>query len=125
MACCIIAAFLAAQAMAMMRRWGIFWGVVRPDVGEDAETIYHRIGAWLRRPMVRRGFAAAAAVELVLLGGWVYTEHGTHFYQLADQGIGKLRGERVIYGSVCTPGDNDTALRTVIAVNGVVRITRI
>lgn len=125
MACCIIAAFLLAQAMAVLRRWGIFWGVVRPVAGEDADTVYQRIGAWLARPAVRRTVTVAAAVELMVLGTWVYQEHGTHLYRLADQGIGQLRGERIVYGEVCTPGDETDPVRMVIRADGTVRSTRI
>lgn len=34
MACCIIAAYLYAQLVAVLRRWCIFWGLARRRVGE-------------------------------------------------------------------------------------------
>ena len=123
MACCLIAAFLIAQAVAMLRRWGIYWGVVRPDADEQATTVYQQIGAWLAQPSVRRIVTVAAGVELAVLGTWIYTPHGTHLYQLADQGIGQLRGERVIYSGICTPENEDKSVRIVIADDGVLSRT--
>lgn len=35
MMCCIIAAYLFAQMVAMLRRWGIYWGLVRRRPGEE------------------------------------------------------------------------------------------
>ena len=122
MACCIIAAFLVAQAVAMLRRWGIFWGVVRARADEDGETVFQRIGQWLRKPVVRAAVTGIAAVELAALGVWIYAEHGTHLYQIADQTAGRLRGERIIYAEQCTPTGNTTAaIRVVIAANGATR----
>lgn len=122
MACCIIAAFLVAQAMAMLRRWGIFVGVVRPHEDEDGETVFQRIGQWLRKPAVRAAITGLAAFELAALGIWIYAEHGTHLYQIADQTVGQLRGERIIYAEQCTPTGNATsAVRMVIAADGATR----
>ena len=45
MACCLIAAFLVAQAMAMLRRWAVFWGLMPVPAGEVADTIFTRIAA--------------------------------------------------------------------------------
>lgn len=84
MACCIFAAFLVAQAVAMLRRWGMFWGVVRPRAGEESvDTIYSRIAAWLARPGVRRVAVALLTLELAGFGTWVYAEHGEHLAGLA------------------------------------------
>lgn len=122
MACCILAAFLVAQAVAMLRRWGIFMGVVQPRECEDSETVFQRIGQWLRKPVVRAAVTGIAAFELAVLGIWVYAEHGTHLYQIADQTAGRLRGERIIYAEQCTPTGNATAaIRIVIAANGATR----
>jgi hypothetical protein len=104
MACCLIAAFLIAQAIATLHRWGMFWGLVAIPEGETVDTAFSTARAFLARPQVRRTVTAAVCVELAVLGMWTYTEHGTHIYQLADQAAARLRGEQVIYAGVCTPG---------------------
>jgi hypothetical protein len=70
MACCLIAAFLVAQAMAMLRRWAVFWGLMPVPEGEVADTIFTRIAAVLRRPRVRMTVAALLMVELAGVGSW-------------------------------------------------------
>jgi hypothetical protein len=110
MACCLLAALILAQIVATVRRWGIFWGVVRPHEWENPETVFNRIAAWFARPRVKRTVTALAAVELALLGGWVYTAHGTHLYQVGDQALGRIRGETIVYADIC---DNDGRDRTV------------
>ena len=115
MVCCLIAAFLVAQFVAMVRRWGIFWGVVQPRAHEDDDTIYRRIKTWFARPLVRRTVFALAAVELVLLGGWTYIEHGAHLYRIGDQAVGKLRGQTIIYAGLCAPDSKEAGVRIVIA----------
>ncbi len=115
MACCIIAAFLLAQFVAMIRRWGVFWGVVKADPGEDADTVFRRIRIWFARPAVRRTAFVLAAVELVVLGGWAYTEHGAHLYRIADQAAGRLRGETIVYAGLCSPSSKEAGVRIVIA----------
>ena len=115
MACCLIAAFLVAQFVAMVRRWGLFWGVVRPREGEEADTIYRRIRGWFARPAVRRTAFVLAAAELAVLGGWVYTEHGAHLYRIADQAVGRLRGQTIIYAGLCSADSKEAGVRIVIA----------
>ena len=115
MVCCLIAAFLVAQFVAMIRRWGVFWGVVTPRPGEDADTVFRRLRGWFARPTVRRTAFALAAVELALLGGWTYIEHGAHLYRIADQAMGKLRGQTIIYAGLCSPGSKEAGVRIVIA----------
>lgn len=115
MACCLIAAFLLAQFVAMVRRWGVFWGVVRPHEDEDADTIFRRIRGWFARPVVRRTAFALVAIELALLGGWTYTEHGAHLYRIADQAVGKMRGETILYVGLCSPDSKESGTRVVIA----------
>jgi hypothetical protein len=114
MACCLLAALILAHIVAMVRRWGIFWGVVSPREWENPETVFNRIAAWLGRPKVTRAVFALAAAELAVLGGWVYAAHGTHLYQLGDQTLGKLRGEQIVYAEICTPGGTDRAVRIVV-----------
>jgi hypothetical protein len=115
MACCIIATLLLAQFIAMLRRWGVFWGVVQPRDYEDSETIYQRIKGWFARPAVRRTAFALAAIELAMVGGWTYVEHGAHMYRIADQAIGKLRGQTIIYAGLCSEDSKETGVRIVIA----------
>lgn len=101
MTCCILAALLLAHLMAVVRRWGMFWGVVRVPEGADYDTAYRRLGDWLARPPVRRTVTALVAVEALAFGGWAYAAHGHHLYQIGDQAIGRLRGERIVYTEVC------------------------
>jgi hypothetical protein len=115
MVCCLIAAFLVAQFVAMVRRWGIFWGVVQSREHEDSDTIYRRIKIWFAHPTVRRTAFALAAIELAVLGGWTYTEHGAHLYRIADQAVGKLRGQTILYVGLCSPNSSEMGTRVVIA----------
>jgi hypothetical protein len=111
MACCVIAAFLIAQCVAMLRRWGVFWGLLPVPDDEIADTIFTRTAAVLQRPRVRASIAAALTFELALLGGWVYVEHGTHVAELADIGWAHLNGERVVYADMCgVHGENRVRL---------------
>ncbi|MEZ5735596.1 MAG: hypothetical protein R3E09_07300 [Novosphingobium sp.] len=114
MICCIIATMILAQIMATIRRWGVFWGVVRPYEDEAHETVYQRIGSYLRRPRVRAAVFAVAAVEFVALSAWVYVAHGTHFYQLGDQLVGAARGQQIVYAQVCGDDADDITVRIVV-----------
>lgn len=114
MACCILAAFILAQIMAMVRRWGIFWGVVKPVEGEDADNVYQRIKAWFALPKVRAAVFAIAAIEFAAFGSWVYLEHGEHLYRLGDQAAARMRGDRVVYAGVCAPDGKDRMIRVVL-----------
>ena len=115
MACCLIAAFLIGQLVALLRRWGIFWGLVRANPYEDGSNT---LLAWVRRrvrsPAARRGIALAVVIEIGLFGAWVYEAHGAHLYRLADIGLSRLHGERVVYIGLCTPGDDDHYVRLVL-----------
>jgi hypothetical protein len=101
MACCLIAAFLVAQAMAMLRRWAVFWGLMPVPEGDVADTVFTRAAAWLRRPRVRLGLCALLVAELIGVGTWLYIDHGTHIAQLADIGWSRLHGQHVIYADMC------------------------
>lgn len=114
MLCCMIAALIFAQIVAVVRRWGIFWGVVAPHEWENPETVFNRVSTWLARPKVRRAVFAVAAAEFALLGGWVYFAHGTHLYQLGDQALGSLRGEHIVYAGVCGRDGKDRTVRIVV-----------
>lgn len=116
--CCILIAILMAQITATMRRWGIFWGVVRAEAGEDADTMLRRVRQWLARPRVRQAVFAVMAFEAVAVGSWVYDAHGGHFYRLGDEAIGKITGHRVIYAQVCTPDGSDRYVRMALALEG-------
>ncbi len=86
MACCLIAAFLIAQAMAMLRRLAVFGGRMPVPKGEVADTIFTRTAAFLRRRQVRMAVMMLLMVELAGVGVWLYRDHGTHIAQLADIG---------------------------------------
>lgn len=114
MACCLVAALILGQILATIRRWGIFWGVVSPHEWENPESVFNRMAAWFARPRVKRAVFAVAAIELAVLGGWVYVAHGTHLYQLGDQALGSLRGEQIVYAGVCTRDGKDRLVRVVL-----------
>ena len=105
MACCILAAFLFAQAMAVLRRWGMFWGLVPVPAGETVDTAFTRATAWLARPTVRRAGVALAAVELVAVSGWLYAEHRQHIIEVVDVTWSRWQGEQIVYAGVCSKGD--------------------
>lgn len=83
MACCLFAAFLFAQCMAMLRRWGMFWGLVPVPQHEVADTARSRVVAWFARPLVRRVAVALLVIEFTGLGAWVYIDHGSHIAAVA------------------------------------------
>lgn len=109
MACCLFAAFLFAQCMAMLRRWGMFWGIVRVPQGEVADTFYTRVAAWSARPRVRLVTVTLLAFELAGVGGWLYLEHGAHLAAIASAVAGTAHPERAEAG-ICR-GDT-AALRS-------------
>ena len=115
MACCVLAAFLIGQLVALLRRWGIFWGLVRArDYEDGGNTALAWAKARLASPRAKRGLALAVTLELGLLGGWVYTQHGAHLYRLADVAVSRLHGERIVYVGVCTPEIDDDYVRVVL-----------
>ena len=116
--CCILIAILMAQITATMRRWGIFWGVVRPEPGEEAETLLRRVRQWLARPRVRQAVFAVMAIEAVAVGSWATISHGSHLYRLGDEAIGRITGHQVIYAAVCTPEGPDKYVRVAQAPAG-------
>lgn len=101
MACCVIAAFIVAQIVATLRRWGMFWGVVAIPEGETVTTIYARMRARMAAPRVRAAVFAVIVLETAGLSTWVYVEHGEHLVELADIGWGRLKGQDVIYANMC------------------------
>jgi hypothetical protein len=115
MACCIIAAFLIAQAVATLRRWGMFWGLVAVPEGAVVDTAMARVQGWLALPRVRLAVAVIAIVELGVVANWAYFEHGEHIYQIADQTYSAFRGERVVYIGMCGPDGQDRMVRVVLA----------
>ena len=114
MTCCIIAMLIIAHVMATLRRWGVFWGVLRPVEGEDADTIFRRMRGWLARPAVRMAVLGVVAIEAVAVGSWIYFAHGAHIQQLGDQAIGALRGQTVVYADVCDRNGHSRTVRMVI-----------
>ncbi|MEO0032523.1 MAG: hypothetical protein RIS94_2281 [Pseudomonadota bacterium] len=120
MLCCMIAALIMAHITAMVRRWLVFVGLARPLPGEEADTLYRRIGAWLRRPHVRRWVTAAVVLELTVGGTWIGVAHGAHLYRLGDQAVGALRGEQIRYVGLCDRDGHDKTVRIVIDQHGAV-----
>jgi hypothetical protein len=120
MLCCMIAALIMAHITAMVRRWLVFVGLAKPLPGEAADTLYTRIGAWLRRPKVRRFVTAAVALEMAVGGTWIGVAHGQHIYQLGDQAWGALRGQQVHYVGMCDRKGRDQMVRIVIDQHGAV-----
>lgn len=79
MICCVIAAFLYAQALAVLRRWGLYWGVVRPDIGETGySTFAGSVRTLLARPLVCAGVGLLMIAELGGVAAWLYTDHWDH-----------------------------------------------
>jgi hypothetical protein len=113
MACCLLAAFLLAQAMATLRRWGMFWGLVRVPEGEVPNTLAGQMRGWFARPAVRRTAFALVCVELLAVGSWAYLRHGEHIAQIADIGWSRLRGEHVVYAQMCSMS-GETSVRLVL-----------
>ncbi len=115
MACCILAAILIGQLVALLRRWGIFWGLVRAREYEDGG---HTALAWAKAhvasPRAKQGLALAVLLEIGLLGSWTYSRHGAHLYRLADVAVSRLHGERVVYVGICTPKSDDDYVRVVL-----------
>jgi hypothetical protein len=101
MTCCILAALLVAHIVAMIRRWGMYWGLVRVPDGVEFDTAYQRMRRWLARPIARRIVAVLAVIEVGAFGSWLTLEHGNHLYQIGDQAIGRLRGQTIVYAQVC------------------------
>ena len=85
MACCLIAAFLLAQFVAMLRRWGMFWGIVPIPAGEVVDTVFTRLGAWCARPEIKRAIALLIVIECGAVASWIYFGHGTHIAGVARQ----------------------------------------
>lgn len=113
MTCCIVAALILAHIMATVRRWAVFWGLAKPREGEDVDTIYRRMRAWLARPQVRMVVTALIALEIGAFGSWVYFAHGTHLYRLADETVGAMRGQTIVYAGVCDRNGADRVSRIV------------
>lgn len=114
MVCCLIAAFLVAQFVAMLRRWGMFWGLVAIPEGVQMDTAFSRAARVLARPAVRRTVLVALLVELAVGGAWLYTEHGSHIAEEVDIAWSALHNEQVAYVGLCTGNDADVRVRVVL-----------
>lgn len=123
MLCCMIAAMIIAHVTAIVRGWLVFFGLVRPLPGEDADTLYRRIREWLRRPRVRKWVAVAVTLELAVGGSWVGVAHGQHIYRIGDQALGAMRGEQVHYVGFCDRSGGSRTVRMVIDQHGRVTST--
>lgn len=74
MICCIIAAYLYARMVAMLRRWAIYWGIVRRGPFErDLPTLCDNLRGKGPRPALSTLCLTAAIVALAStwsLGGF-------------------------------------------------------
>lgn len=120
MACCVLAALIVAHVMAILRRWAVFWGLVRPGEYDNPDTAPRRIRSWLSRPRVRTAVRCFVVAEVAALGLWAYAAHGTHLYQWGDETLARMRGEQVVYSAVCGTDGKDYAVRLVIDSSGAV-----
>ncbi|MFN3817719.1 hypothetical protein [Blastomonas sp.] len=114
MVCCLIAAFLVAQFVAMLRRWGMFWGLITIPQGVQMDTAYSRVARVLAKPAVRRTVLATLLVELTVGSAWLYTEHGTHIAEEVDIAWSALHDEQVAYVGLCKGDDADVRVRVVL-----------
>ncbi len=114
MACCLIALLLLAQCMATLRRWGAFWGLAPVPAGIEYDTVYVRARRWMGRRDVRIGIAAVVAVELGLLGSWLYVDHGRHIAMIVADGWQRLTGHQVVYAGTCDAAGNPSQVRLVL-----------
>jgi hypothetical protein len=88
MMCCVIAALLFAQAMAVLRRWGIYWGLVRAGEGEEGlPTLFGTLRRLFDRPAVRFAAVAIAMLEIGGVGTWLYVDHGDHIASIVDRAM--------------------------------------
>jgi hypothetical protein len=107
-ACCVIAAFILAQCVETLRRWGMYWGIVSIPPGEQAATLLRSLRTRVRSPRVRRAVSAMVAIEFVAVGSWVYFEHGEHIAHFADIAWSRLHGQEVIYAERCATNGRTT-----------------
>lgn len=113
MACCVIAAFIVAQCVATLRRWGMFWGVVAIPEGENANTLFRAMRVYLQAPKARFVVLTVVAIEFATLGGWLYLKHGDHIAQLTDIAWSRLHGKEVMYVGRCAT-NGQTKIRVVL-----------
>lgn len=118
MACCIVAALILSHFLALLRRWAVFWGLVRPGEHDDPDTAVRRVKHLLARPRVRAALRVAVVAEVAALGVWATTAHGTHLYRIGDQALGRLRGETIVYSEFCGEGGANRAVRMVFDERG-------
>ncbi|WP_324739831.1 hypothetical protein U8326_08995 [Tsuneonella sp. CC-YZS046] len=109
MMCCVIAAFLFAQAMAVLRRWGIYWGVVRAGAGEeDLPTLLGALRRIFARPAVRVAIVAIAVVEIGGVATWLYVDHGDHIAGIVGSTLAPAATARTDAVKICGDGDGTT-----------------
>jgi hypothetical protein len=85
----------------MVRRWGMYWGLVQVPQGVEFDTAFQQMRRWLARPIARKAVTALVVLEMSVFGGWLTLEHGQHLYQIGDQAIGDLRGQKIVYANIC------------------------
>lgn len=111
MVCCLIAAFLYAQAMAVLRRWGIYWGVVRPETAETGYPTFARfVRRLLARPLVRAGVALLMIAELGGVGAWLYADHRDHIEGIVGTAFAAQAKPSPTQLRICGPTDGELAV---------------
>ena len=103
-----------AQAMATLRRWGAFWGLVPVPEGIAYETVYTRARRWMMKREVRLVLGVAVIVEVGLIGSWLYFDHGAHIAQIVADGWETMNGRRVVYAGVCDSTGDSGRVRIVL-----------
>lgn len=118
MICCVVASFLIAQVVAVMRRWGIFWGLLKPRDYEARGTFLRWLGVCWQKPVVRGVVAGAMAFELALGGAWLISAHGPHLLGLSRSAFARTTIMPRYAQSICGHADgrrlaaSDSVMRT-------------
>ncbi len=111
MMCCVIAAFLFAQAMAILRRWGIYWGVVKPELNEtDLPTFGKSLRAVLARPAVRTAIIAIALLEVSSVSLWLYRDHRDHIAEIGSAALAQNVTWQLRDVKICSAPDENRAI---------------
>lgn len=99
MACCIIAAFLMAQCVYLLRRWGRFWCILPKDDAFDEPNIVDTLKVWLQKPFVKVAAVFLVTGEVLALGLWISESHGEHIASLYERAYKDAALEQVVYST--------------------------